>query len=55
MYSVYVSISTHNSVHSQLEVVGNPDSDEKEISLILGIYQLDVTPIAKLISVEHIL
>ena len=27
-------------------VVGVPDSDEKEIGLILGIYQLDETPIS---------
>ena len=46
-----VTISTHNSEYSQIGVVGVPDSDEKEISLILGIYQLDKTPIAILISV----
>ena len=46
-----MTISTHNSEYSQIGVVGVPDSDEKEISLILGIYQLDKTPIAILISV----
>ena len=32
--------------NSQIGVVGIPDSDEKEINLILDIYQLDETPIA---------
>ena len=44
------SISTKNSVHSHIGVVGIPDFDEKEISLILGIYQLYETSI--MISVE---
>ena len=45
--------STHNSVHSQIGMVGMPNSNEKEVSLILGIYQLYETPIVTLISVEH--
>ena len=40
-------------MHSQIVVVSIPDSDEKEVSLILGIYQLEKTPIATLISLEH--
>ena len=34
-------------------VVGVPNSDDKEISLILGIYQLDKTHFATLISIGH--
>ena len=40
-------------MHSQIGDVGIQDSDEKEISLILGIYQLYETPIVTLIRVEH--
>ena len=46
-----VTISTHKSEYSQIGVVGVPDSDEKEISLILGIFQLDETLIVILISI----
>ena len=46
-----MTISDPTSVHSQIGVVGVPESDKKEISLILVIYQLDETLIAILISI----
>ena len=40
-------------MHSENRVVGISDSDEKEIIVILEIYQLDVTPIGTLISIDY--
>ena len=48
-----MTISDYTSVHSQIGVVAVPESDKKEISLILVIYQLDETLIATLISIER--
>ena len=46
-------ISNHKSEHLQIGVVGVPDSDDNDISLIRGIYWLDKTPIGSLISIDY--
>ena len=57
MYNLlYLNRKYHNLFKKKnifYAVVSVPDSDEKDISLIQGIYRLDVTPIATLIIIER--